>query len=95
MPGHSTAPQAEGKATGGTTEGPFQTHCLTHKKSPAGGLPTTVGAVVTVFVQAHRNSPAASSQVRACIHLDRNYHTVLHSLTKVSQIPNLPEHPTA
>lgn len=59
-------------------------------------LPLTVGAVVIVLVQAHRNSPAISSLVRSYTHLHRNYHTVLHTLfTKACQISNLTEHPTA
>lgn len=67
-PERGHAQLANGKATGDTTEGPFQILYLNYKKSLQVNLPITVGAVVIVFVQAHRKSPAISSLVRSCTH---------------------------
>lgn len=52
-----------GKATGDTTDEPFQILYLIYKNSLWVNLAITVGAVVIVFVQAHRNSPAISPRL--------------------------------
>lgn len=58
---------------------PFRFCTLFIRNSLRVDLSVTVGAVVMVFVQAYRNSPAISSRVRPCTHLYRNCHTVLLS----------------